>query len=101
MLSNKLTFSLASLVVLLIVGLCLPVVAQEKVSLLITGPGSLGPGRDTGGFDEDSFGIYGHGDGVACYCWLVVRRHFLLTADYLGFDDPFNAPGANVDVQLC
>ena len=40
MLSNKLTFSLASLVVLLMVGLCLPVAvqAQTTFSIEITAP---------------------------------------------------------------
>ena len=38
MLSNKLTFSLASLIVLLMVGLCLPAAAQEIVSLAIDVP---------------------------------------------------------------
>ena len=67
MLSNKLTFSLASLVVLLMVGLCLPAAAQEIVSLAIDAPtgatgdsSTLEAGRDTDGFAEGSFGLYAH-----------------------------------------
>ena len=80
MLSNKLTFSLASLVVLLIVGLCLPVAvqAQTTFSIEITAPVALEPGRDADGFAADSFAIYAHSSGDTN----------TVTASSIGLDGP-------------
>ena len=72
MLSNKLTFSLASLIVLLMVGLCLPVSAQiiqaTTVAPLpappafdVDGDATVDPGEAGGFFTPAGFVVYGEG----------------------------------------
>ena len=89
MLSNKLTFSLASLVVLLIVGLCLPVAVQAQTTFSIEIAGTspvnvLQPGRDADGFAADSFAIYAHADFDAP----DPDPDVTVTAAYIGLDGP-------------
>ena len=66
MLSNKLTFSLASLVFLLVMGLCLPASAQITVLELpqhaaVTGP----PAIDAGDIPDESAVVYGNATDAA------------------------------------
>ena len=65
MLSNKLTFSLASLMVLLMIGLCVPVSAQqvsqpENVALPAPAAIALGEGATASVIEAHEFIVYGN-----------------------------------------
>ena len=78
---SRMLFFLTSLVVLLIVGFCLPVAAQARTTVVITAPASVEAGRDSDGFAEGSFGLYAHAGA----------GNVATAATYLGFE------GADVD----
>ena len=91
MLSNKLTFSLTSLLVLLIIGLCLPASAQTTGLLLPQAAADAGGTPAAGVVPKDSLVVFGNASDAATA--MISGRYTQLSTTATNLDDFFTRGG--------